>query len=412
MSPDDLQGLQDLREVGRPPVYRSTDRRSATRRRGWFGPLVTAAVLVALGGAIYLGIRSRIATDVELARVTNETAIPTVEVIHPKVGAPELKLELPGNTQPLSDTAIYARTNGYLKRWYFDIGAHVKRGDLLAEIETPEIDDQLRQATADLANAEATMNLAAVTAERKESLLKTGFAPVQDRDNAVGALDAAKAMVRSRQAAVAQRQKMQSFERVEAPFDGIVTARTVDVGALIAAGGATSAKELFHVVATDWLRIYVSVPENHSPAMHVGAKATVTLDEFPGESFEGNLVRTANAIDPASRTLLVEVDVPNKDGKLLAGSYVHVQFVLPTSASAVTIPANALLFRKEGLQVGVVRGGKVNLVQIKIGHDFGDTVEVVSGLQPTDEIIANPADSLVSGTSVVVKAKPEAPAAK
>jgi RND family efflux transporter MFP subunit len=219
-------------------------------------------------------------------------------------------------------------------------------------------------------------------------------------------------MVQARQAAVSQLTQMQSFERVEAPFDGIVTARTVDVGALIAAGGATSARELFHVVAIDWLRIYVSVPEAYSPAMHVGAVATVTLDEFPGETFQGTLVRTSNAIDQASRTLLVEVDVPNEDGKLLPGSYVHVLFSIPTTGTAVTVPANALLFRKEGLQVGVVRDKKVELVPVKIGHDFGDTVEVVSGLQASDEVVANPADSLVSGTTVMVKAVGQAAAAK
>jgi RND family efflux transporter MFP subunit len=411
LMPHDLP-LHDPQEADRLATYRSPDGRPAVRRRRWLGPLVAGAFVACIGIAIYAGIRSRTAAEIDLAQSTNAAAVPAVEVFHPKVGAPDVKLLLPGNTQPLNDTGIYARTNGYLKRWYFDIGAHVKRGDLMAEIETPEIDDQLRQARADLANAEATLKLAGLTAERKESLLKTGFAPVQDRDNAVGALDVAKAMVQSRQAAVSQLQQMQSFERVEAPFDGIVTARTVDVGALIAPGGAASARELFHLVATDWLRIYVSVPENYSPAMHVGAVATVTLDEFPDEKFEGKLVRTSNAIDQASRTLLVEVDVPNQDGKLLSGSYVHVLFSIPTSGKAVTIPANALLFRKEGLQVGVVRDNKVELVPVKIGHDFGDTVEVVSGIQATDQIVANPADSLVSGTTVVVKAPPAAPPAK
>ncbi|HEY4043458.1 MAG TPA: efflux RND transporter periplasmic adaptor subunit [Rhodopila sp.] len=412
MSPNDLHDLHDLGQMDGPAPYRSPGARPAVRRPGRTGPLLAALVIVVAGIAIYVGIRSRSQSEAVLARETNEAAVPAVEVIHPKPDAPDSKLELPGNTQPFSDAAIYARTNGYLKHWYFDIGAHVKRGDLMAEIETPEVDDQLRQAWADLANAQATLKLAAVTAERKESLLKTGFAPVQDRDNAVGALDVAKAMVRSREAAVAQLAQMQSFERVEAPFDGIVTARTVDVGALIAAGGATSARELFHLVATDTLRIYVSVPESYSQAVHVGAAVTVTLDEFPGETFSGTLVRTANAIDQSSRTLLVEVDVPNKDGRLLSGSYVHVHFVIPTSGKAVTIPANALLFRKEGLQVGVVRDSKVELVPVKIGHDFGDTVEVISGLQATDQIVANPPDSLTSGTTVLVKTKPEAPAAK
>ena len=362
--------------------------------------------------AVYAGIRSRADTEADLARTTDEAAVPTVEVFHPKTGAPDVKLVLPGNTQPLSDTAIYARTNGYLKRWYFDIGAHVKRGELLAEIDTPEVDDQLTQARADLTNAQATLALAVVNADRQEKLVKTNVASVQDRDNAVTAMNVARAQVLSRQAAVSQLEKMQSFERVEAPFDGIVTARTVDVGALIAAGGATSARELFHVVAIDWLRIYVSVPQTYSQEMHIGAAVAVTLDEFPGQTFEGHLVRTSNAIDQTSRTLLVEVDVPNHDGRLLPGSYVHVQFVIPTARKSVTIPANALLFRKEGLQAGVIRGGKVELVPVTIGEDFGDTVEVVSGLQATDQVVANPANSLVSGMAVMVKAKAEAAARK
>ena len=224
------------------------------------------------------------------------------------------------------------------------------------------------------------------------------------RDNAVGALNVAKATVQSRQAAVARLEQMQSFERVEAPFDGTVTARTVDVGALINAGSGGSARELFHLVSTDWLRIYVSVPEINAPAIHIGATAQVTLDEFPGETFPGVVVRTSNAIDPTSRTLLVEVDVPNKDGKLLPGAYAHVLFTLPVTGNSVTVPANTLLFRKEGPQVGGVRDGKVELVPVKIGHDFGDSVEIVSGLSAADQIVVNPTDSLVSGTAVVVKA--------
>jgi RND family efflux transporter MFP subunit len=401
-----LMPFNDLNEVDDPVVDRSP-----TRRR-WVGPLVAVVLLAGLGGGIYAGIRSRADAEVNLVRISNEAAVPTVDVIYPKSGAPTLKLVLPGNTQPLSDTAIYARTNGYLKRWYFDIGAHVKRGDLLAEIDTPEVDEQLNQARADLANAQATLALDVINADRQEKLVKTAVASVQDRDNAVTAMNVARAQVNSRQAAVSQLEKMQSFERVEAPFDGIVTARTVDVGALIAAGGATSARELFHVVAIDWLRVYVSVPESYSPGMRVGTVAKVTLDEFPGQTFEGHLVRTSNAIDQNSRTLLVEVDVPNKDGKLLPGSYVHVEFALPTAGHAVTLPANALLFRKEGLQVGVVRDGKVALVPVTIGHDFGDTVEVVSGLQATDAVVANPSDSLVGGTEVLVKGKTAAAEAR
>jgi RND family efflux transporter MFP subunit len=396
----------------RPATLGKQSGHSEARPRRWLAPLLLAAAVITIGSGIYAGIRSRADAEVELARDTDAAAVPAVDVIHPKSGAPDQKLVLPGNTQAFSDTAIYARTNGYLKRWYFDIGAHVKRGQLLAEIDTPEIDDQLRQARADLATAEATMKLADITAERNENLLKTHSVATQDRDNAVGNLNAAKATVQSREAAVAQLEKLQSFERVEAPFDGIVTARSVDVGALIAAGGAAPARELFHMVAIDPLRVYVSIPETYSPAMQIGAVAKVTLDEFPGQTFTGKLVRTSNTIDPASRTLLVEVEVPNQEGQLLPGSYVQVHFVLPTAAQAVTVPANTLLFRKEGLQVGVVRDGKVELVPIKIGHDFGDTVEVIAGLNATDVVVVDPADSLLGGTKVAVKPEEIAGSAK
>ena len=406
MSPNDLQ------DADHPAVYRAVAERPAPRRRGWLGPLVGAVALAAVGAAVVAGLRSRTGAEHDLARATTEAAVPTVEVTHPARGAPDVKLLLPGNTQAFNDTAIYARTSGYLKRWYVDIGARVKRGDLMAEIDTPEVDQQLRQTQADLANAQAALELAAITAERQTRLSTTGDAPIQNRDNAVSALNVAKATVQSRQAAVARLEQMQAFERVEAPFDGTVTARTVDVGALINEGSGGSARELFHLVSTDWLRIYVSVPEINAPAIHIGASAQVTLDEFPGETFQGVVVRTSNAIDPTSRTLLVEVDVPNKDGRLLPGAYAHVLFALPTTGNSVTIPVNTLLFRKEGPQVGVVRDGKVDLVSVKIGHDFGDSVEIVSGLSATDQIVINPTDSLVSGTAVVVKAKADAAPAK
>jgi RND family efflux transporter MFP subunit len=407
-----LTPLNDVQETAHPAIERSPDTRPVTRRWRWFGPALALVAVAVLGVAIYAGMRSRTEAEQELTKKTTEEAVPTVEVMHPKTGAPDIKLVLPGNMQAFSDTGIYARTNGYLKRWHFDIGAHVKRGDLMAEIDSPEVDAQLRQARADLANAQASLELAAITAERKQKLLKTGDAPVQDRDAAVSGLSAAQATVQSRQAAVAQLEQMQSFERIEAPFDGIVTARSVDVGALIAAGNNGSGRELFHLVATEWLRIYVSVPETYAPSIRVGAEANVTLDEYPGETFRGFVVRTSNAIDQTSRTLLVEVDVSNKDGRLLPGSYAHVLFTIPTSGKGVTVPANALVFRKEGPQVAVVRDHKVNLVRVVIGHDFGESVEVVSGLQASDEIILNPPDSLANGTTVAVKAAEEPAPAK
>lgn len=397
-----LDDLQDAPPAEADVVADAPVQAPVTRKRSWVGPVVALVVLAALGAGIYAGIRGRGETEHALAQATITASVPTVEVIHPKADRPDIKLMLPGTMQAMNDTAIYARTNGYLTHWYFDIGAHVKRGDLLAEIDTPEVDQQLRQARADLVSAQANADLAAITAVRQTKLSTSGDAPIQNRDNAVSALNAAKATVQARQAAVAQLEELQSFERVEAPFDGVITARTVDVGTLIAAGSATSARELFHLTASDWLRIYVSVPEIHAPAIKVGQKAAVTLDAYPDRTFEGVIVRTSNAIDQVSHTLLVEVDVANKDGTLLPGSYVHVLFTLPTTGNSVVVPANALLFRKEGMQVGVVRDGKVDLVSVKIGQDFGDSVEIVSGLKATDQIVINPADSLVSGTAVVV----------
>jgi RND family efflux transporter MFP subunit len=405
MPPDDPRPAERLTPPG---DLRASQ---ARRRRGWRVPVVVAAVVIILGGAIYAGIRGRAETETELAQTTDEAAIPTVDVMRPTPGAPDEALVLPGNTQAYTDTGIYARTNGYLKRWYFDIGAHVKQGQLLAEIDTPEVDAQLRQARADLATAQANLKLAEITAERNENLLKTRSVSTQDRDNAVGTMNSDKAIVQSREANVKQLEELQSFERIEAPFDGVITARNVDIGALIAAGGAAPARELFHMAAIATLRVYVQVPENYAPAVHVGTTATVTADEYPGQSFTGTLVRTANAIDMASRTLMVEVDVPNPDGKLLPGAYVNVHFRLPPAVKSVTVPANVLLFRKEGLQAGVVRNGKVQLVPVRIGRDYGDIVQVIEGLTPQDEVVLNPSDSLVSGVTVHVNPQRDAKAA-
>jgi RND family efflux transporter MFP subunit len=402
----------DLQDAERPLTYSALGVSGAGRRRRWMTPLLLAGGAAALGLGIYAGIRDRAEAETELARVTDAAAVPTVEVTHPTAGAPTDALVLPGDTKAFSDTAIFARTNGYLKRWYFDIGAHVKRGQLLAEIETPEVDDQLRQALADLATAQANLKLATITAERYENLLKTRSVAVQDRDNAVGTLETDKAIVQSRQATVSQLTQMQSFEKVYAPFDGIVTARSTDVGALINAGTATATRELFHMAAIDTLRIYVAVPEVYSPLIRSGATAKVTLDEFPGQTFDGTVVRNANAIDLTSRTLLVEVDVDNASGRLLPGAYAFVHFTLPGEARSVTVPANTLLFRKEGLRVGVVHDGKVELTAVKIGHDYGDKVEVIAGLAPGDDIVVNPADSLANGAVVHVNEQKDVGSAK
>jgi RND family efflux transporter MFP subunit len=368
--------------------------------------LLVVAALAAITVVIYAGIHSRALAESRLKQRTEDAAIPTVAVVFPREGAPTQEIVLPGNTQAFSDAPIYARTSGYLKRWYFDIGAHVQKGQLLAEIETPEVDQQLQQAQADLDTAQANLNIAKITAARWQDLVSTGSVSQQETDQAVSNLSAVKAAAESSSANVRRLEQLQSFEKIYAPFDGIVTARNTDIGALIDAGASTQPRELFHMAAIRKLRVYVSVPEVYSRAARSGAPATLTLDEFPGQTFRGTLVRNANSIDIASRTLLVEVDVDNPSGQLLPGAYVFVHLKLPDETRSVTIPSNTLIFRKEGLQVGLVRNGKAELVPVKIGRDYGNTVEIVSGLQPADAVIVDPSDSLVAGMPVRLISKP------
>jgi RND family efflux transporter MFP subunit len=296
-----------------------------------------------------------------------------------------------------------------VKRWYFDIGAHVKEGQLLAEIETPEVDQQLEQARADLETARANLKQAQITADRWRALLETDSVSKQETDVAVSALSATKATVDSNLANVRRLEQLQGFEKIYAPFDGVITARNVDIGVLVNAGSTTtSGRELFHMAAIQTLRVFVAVPEVYSRAARPGGSATLTLDEFPGRSFEGKLVRTANAIDLTSRTLNVEVDVDNPRGELLPGAYVFVHLKLPRQIATVTVPVNTLLFRAEGLQVAVVRDGKAQLVPVTIGRDYGTSVEITAGIQPTDQVIVGPSDSLTSGTRVRLAAAPAA----
>jgi len=378
--------------------------RSAARRRTAI--LVAAAALTVLALVIYSGIHSRAVAESRLTQRTQEGAIPTVAVVFPREGAPTQEIVLPGNTQAFSDAPIYARTNGYLKHWYFDIGAHVQKGQLLAEIETPEVDQQLLQARAELDTAQANLKLAKITATRWQDLVSNGSVSQQETDQAVSNLSAVKAVAESSAANVRRLEQLQSFEKIYAPFNGIITARNTDIGALIDAGANTQPRELFHIAAIHTLRLYVSVPEVYSRAARSGAPATLTLDEFPGQTFHGTLVRNANSIDIASRTLLVEVDVDNPTGQLLPGAYVFVHLKLPDETRSVTIPSNTLIFRKEGLQVGLVRNGKAELVPVKISRDSGSSVEIVSGLQPTDAVIVDPSDSLVAGMPVRLSSKP------
>jgi len=368
------------------------------------GALLFAAIVLALAAAVvYFGIRSRSTAESRLKQRTEEAAIPVVAVVFPKEGAATDEIVLPGVTQALIDSPIYARTNGYLLHWYFDIGAHVKKDQLLAVIDTPEIDQQLQQARGNLDTAQANVAIAKITADRWQGLVSDGSVSQQQTDQAVINLKAVQATLEANAANVRRLERLQSFEKVYAPFDGIITARSTDIGALIDAGSAAQSKELFHMAAISTLRVFVPVPEVYSNAARPGAAATLTLDEYPGRVFHGTLVRDSSAIDPASRTLLVEVDVANPDGLLLPGAYVSVHLKLPATIRSVTIPANTLLFRREGLRVGVVRGGRANLVPVAIGRDYGANVEIVSGLRPADSIILDPSDSLENGSPVHVQ---------
>jgi RND family efflux transporter MFP subunit len=376
-------------------------------KAGW-GTAITVIVLllvlaVGAGVLVYKGINSRTVSANTLAETTRQDAVIAVSVVHPRLGGTEEEVILPGNTQAFTDSPIYARTNGYLKKWYVDIGTHVKTGELLAEIDAPELDHQLQQAKADLATANANLKLAQTTADRWVFLLKTQSVSRQETDEKTGDLNAKKAMVDASENAVHRLEDLQSYEKVTAPFDGIITARNTDVGALIDAGSSTPARELFHLAATKQLRVFVNVPENFDRAAQSGAKAALQLAEYPGRTFTGTLVRNSSAIDTSSRTLLVEVDVENPTGELLPGSYVSVHLKLPGGAGrGLTVPANTILFRSEGMRVGVVREGHAQLIPIAIGRDYGNELEVVSGLTARDEVIVNPADSLISGEAVRV----------
>lgn len=331
-----------------------------------------------------------------LAEQTERMAVPFVSVIQATPINSDSEMVLPGTLKPYIESPIYARTNGYLKKWYKDMGSRVTKGELLAEIDTPEIDQQLAQMRADLVTAQANLSLSAVTAARYQDLIKSDSVSRQDLDNANGDLAAKRAMVESAGANVRRLEELESFKRVYAPFTGVLTQRNVDPGTLINAGnGGNATKEMFDLAQIDPMRVYVSVPQSYSPSVHIGLKACLALSELAQRSFCGTVVRTANAIDPATRTLLTEVDVPNPSGALLPGAYAQVHFDVKLSGQHLSLPINALLFRPEGTQVAVVGSdGRINLKKILIGQDFGNSVEILQGIDLTDRIVINPPDSL------------------
>ena len=373
--------------------------------------VVLLVVVVILALVVIWGISSRRQANAQLSEETRDLAIPTVSVIHPKPNAPQQEIVIPGDMQPFADAPIFARTNGYLKKWYADIGANVKSGQLLAEIDSPEVDQQLQSARADLSTAQANLKLAEVTSTRYKDLLKTDSVAQQDVDNANGNYEARRTTVESAQANVKRLQDMQAFEKIYAPFDGVITARNTDVGQLIDSGssGGTS-RELFHIANVNPLRVYINVPQFDSPQIKPGLHAELVLTEFPGRRFQGTVVRSSGAIDNATRTLLTEVDVDNSARLLKPGGYVEVHLKLPSPVNTFTLPVNATIFKSAGLQVATVKDGKnVALIPITPGRDFGAEIEVVAGLKGDESIILNPSDSLAEGATVRV-AEPAAPA--
>jgi RND family efflux transporter MFP subunit len=373
-----------------------------TKRLAGFLILLLAIVIAA--GIVISGIAPRLRARQTLREETDRLAAPPVNVIHPSRAAHGEEVVLPGNIQAFTDAPIYARTNGYLKRWYFDIGARVKAGALLAEIESPEIDQQLQQAREELNTAQANLRLGQLTAERYTNLFKTDSVAKQDVDNAVQDAAAKAATVKSAEANVARLEQLVGFEKVYAPFDGVVTARNTDVGQLIesgSSGGAT--RELFHMAALDRLRVFVNVPQSYSHDAKPGMRVDLTLPEIPQRRFNGTLVRTAGAMDPATRTLTVEVDVSNTARLLFPGAYAEVHFKIQAATETLVIPSTSLIFRGNGLRVPVVENGnRIALKTVTVGRDFGNTIEIVAGLPADASVVANPPDSLVEGEPVRV----------
>ena len=381
--------------------------------------LLVCGLLLAIVLAV-VGILPRIHAEKKLAQDTNEMAVPQVLAIQPKEGSPAQEIVLPGNIQAYEDAPIYSRTDGYLKKWYVDIGGRVKKGQLLAEIESPEVDQQLMQGRADLATSQSNLQLSQTTAARYSNLLESNSVSKQDTDNAVSDLKAKETMVKSAQANVSRLEQLQSFEKITAPFDGVLTARNTDVGQLINAGNASTGsstgvgnnaagtspvnmRELFHIAAIRTLRVFINVPQIYSNDVRPSTIADLTLDQFPGRMFAGKVVRNANAIDLATRTLLVEVDVKNDTGELLPGSYVAVHLKLNSSRPTLLLPVSALIFRSQGLQVATLGGdNRAHLSTITMGRDFGTEVEVVDGLTANQKVIDNPPDSLADGEPVHV----------
>lgn len=390
--------MSEMRSTRDHQQYPDQPPLSGTKALVWLGIFIAICVVVV---AILLVPRLR-ARDA-LQKRTDELAVSAVTVEKPQLGQPSEEVVLPGNMFAWIDSPIYARTDGYLEKWYFDIGARVKKGQLLATISSPEVDQQLAQAKAELATAVATSSYAKQQAQRYTDLLASNAVTKQDTENFVTQAESTNTQVRSAQANVDRLEQLTGFEKVYAPFDGTVTARDVDIGMLISAGSGSGGHEMFHMDDERTMRVYVNVPQVDAPNCTPGTAADLTLNEYPGRRFAGKVVRTSSAIDPASRTLLVEVDVPNLQGLLVPGAYTEVHFRVKVPKQSLIIPVSTLMFRQEGLRVAtVVDGNKAKLVPITIGQDDGRVVQVINGLKPSDQVVQNPPDSLVDGETVRV----------
>src|SRR5271169_3286955 len=397
---EEIEAIQQQSRHQHPGIQKPPEVPPAPPRKAM---MIVGALLLVLLLAGALTLWDHVTHERALAKETERETVPTVAVVYPQSEKPDEDLVLPGSLQAYEESPIYARTNGYLVKWYRDIGSRVEKGELLAKIDTPEVDQELNQTRAARLQIVAQMDLAKISADRWENLRKTDSVSAQEADQYQSGYKQSQANLAAADANVRRLEQLEGFKDVYAPFSGVLTRRNVDPGALINAGAGAAGRELFDLARVDPLRVYTSVPQAYAPFIKVGAKTAVTLQEFPGKKFFGKVVRTAESIDPATRTLLTEVDVPNKDEHLFPGSLGEVHFAVGSGVNKVTVPVNAMLFRAEGPRVAVVGpGGKIQLRPINIGRDYGATLEVLGGISPTDQIVVNPADSLEDGQQVNV----------
>jgi RND family efflux transporter MFP subunit len=389
--------MKELIETLHSESPRATARTGASRLL-WF-LLIPATLLI---GAFFT-VKAREATSQKLEKSTESLAPETVSVLHATRGEPVSSITLPGMTQAYSESPVYARVNGYVRTWYADIGTHVRKGDLLAEIDAPDVDQQLNQARALLNQSEANLELAKITAARYQDLIQTKSVSQQEVDQNNQNLAAQQANVQAATANVGRLEQMQGFEKVYAPFDGVITERKTDFGDLINAGNGGIGHELFRISQISTIRVFVNVPEEYSQQIVDGANTSMDLTELPGKKFGGRVTRTSNAIDPASKTLMVEVDVPNPSGQLLPGAYANIHFRVPRGVVPLVLPNSSILFQAAGPQVAIVSpGNRIELRKMALGRDFGDTVEILSGVSPKDSVISNPPDSITAGMQVTI----------